>query len=614
MPEARKPAEESARLEALQAYDILDTLPEKAYDDIVYMASTICDTPMAIVSFVDNERQWFKSRRGLDAEQTPRSVAFCAHAILEPEALLVVEDATLDERFADNPLVVEQPKIRFYAGAPLVTNQGHALGTLCVLDTQPHQLDETQEEMLRALSRQIMAQLELRRSVSELKHRNRQLKRSRDELADLCRILESQRDVFERDLHRAEVIQQSLLPHHAPDLDNCYVQTLYRPGHTIGGDLYDIVAIDDRQLVIVIADAAGHGVSAAMLSVLFKHHLSRSMQFTGSAHPAALLAALNQSLYLNRPAPGAFVTAVYCLLDTVTEELTIASAGHVPVICVREDGSVETVEHTGPALGLESTAHYEEARLDLQPGDRLLLYTDGLLDTVDPDPPDPHSIASMLKDIGEHPTALEALLERVAGGREHGDRDDVTLLMLVLGEGENRFNETGASVNLSAAAQRAAPEILYAEQDGTTFYFFDGRITWTYGQTLFDRVNAAISAGQDVVLDFTDCTHLDSTLLGTLHELLLGAQDAGRSLRLQRVAPELEAAFRELSMQQLLAHVDDAPQPAPAARETLELTDVSLPRQRDRLLKAHEVLAELSDNNRSEMAALIEALRAEDRR
>jgi len=165
---ARLPANEQERLAALRKYDILDTEPEAAFESMVQLASYICQTPIAAISLVDESRQWFKAITGLDAKETSRDVAFCAHTILQNETM-IVPDAREDERFCDNPLVTSAPNIRFYAGVPLVTSQGHHLGTLCVIDRVPRVLDQEQLNALKSLSHNIMAHLDLRLSHKQIR-------------------------------------------------------------------------------------------------------------------------------------------------------------------------------------------------------------------------------------------------------------------------------------------------------------------------------------------------------------------------------------------------------------------------------------------------------------
>jgi len=162
------PANETERLATLRAYKILDTKPEERFDELTKLAALICGVPISLISLIDTDRQWFKSKFGLSLEETPRAQAFCTHAIMQPE-MFVVPDATQDERFAQNPLVTGDLHVRFYAGAPLAARDGHLLGTLCVIDHEPHTLSEAQKEALAILGRLVIANIELRSDLHDLR-------------------------------------------------------------------------------------------------------------------------------------------------------------------------------------------------------------------------------------------------------------------------------------------------------------------------------------------------------------------------------------------------------------------------------------------------------------
>lgn len=182
------PDNEVERLLELQAFRILDTLPEQPYDDITALAAEICGTPIALVSLVDEKRQWFKSRVGLDVPEMSRDVAFCAYAILDTSEPLVVLDATADERFRTNPLVTGEPGIRFYAGAPLITRTGNAVGTLCVIDREHRDLTAAQLRALTVLARRVVAELEINAQRNENEELRQQVAAARMALGTLARV------------------------------------------------------------------------------------------------------------------------------------------------------------------------------------------------------------------------------------------------------------------------------------------------------------------------------------------------------------------------------------------------------------------------------------------
>ncbi|MDQ6843601.1 MAG: GAF domain-containing sensor histidine kinase [Bacteroidota bacterium] len=176
------PADETSRLEALRSYNILDTLSEQDYEDITLLAATICKTPVSLITFIDEDRQWFKSHHGVSVSETTKEYAFCAHALNSPGEPLIVEDSRKDARFANNPLVTNDPYVIFYTGMPLVNAEGFALGTLCVIDHHPRKLSAEQISALETLSKQVVTLLEMRRSTialqktrDELEIRNKEL-------------------------------------------------------------------------------------------------------------------------------------------------------------------------------------------------------------------------------------------------------------------------------------------------------------------------------------------------------------------------------------------------------------------------------------------------------
>jgi len=208
------------RLQSLESFRILDSLPEQSYDDIVTLASHICGVPIALISLIDSERQWFKAKVGVEVQQTPREQAFCAHAILNPADIMEVPDATLDPRFANNPLVTGEPGIRFYAGAPLVTPSGSALGTLCIIDRVPRRLTPPMAKALKALARQVVRLLELRRALAELEtlaqaqqERQQQLEATQQTMTDSLTGLKNRRafdQILREDSSRMARTQSSL--------------------------------------------------------------------------------------------------------------------------------------------------------------------------------------------------------------------------------------------------------------------------------------------------------------------------------------------------------------------------------------------------------------------
>lgn len=209
--------DEKRRLKALYSYDILDTIPEKEYDSITKIAAQICNVPVSLITFLDRDRQWFKSHNGIEINQTPREFAFCNHTILEPLNVLAVPDLRIDDRFSRNPLVTGTPHAVFYAGASLVTPDGNALGSICVLDAKANKLDDNQKNALKALAEQVVARLELRKKIKDLKFSQQKLKKVNRNLRQFAHVISHD---MKTPLANISLVSQSLQTGYPGSLDN----------------------------------------------------------------------------------------------------------------------------------------------------------------------------------------------------------------------------------------------------------------------------------------------------------------------------------------------------------------------------------------------------------
>lgn len=442
---------------------------------------------------------------------------------------------------------------------------------------------------------------------AEIEQSNVQLAEKVQQLEQLCRMLDEQARIIQADLNRAEVIQRALLPQDPPDIDGWVLETLYRSGSSVGGDFYDILDLDNQHLGLVIADAAGHGVAAAMLAVLFKLRLRVRDRDGNLLMPNAVLRNLNRRLHETISAPGTFITAVYALVNKRTGDVRLASAGHPPAVCRADSGESNLLERTGPALGLVADARYEERTIHLDTGDRLLLYTDGVIEGGAESP----THDEIVHALGSNPDRSELLgaLYAAATRGVGADRDDVTMILLERGRGVSRFDDTPAPGEI----QRPQPltdqmQLLQGVEKKHGFLSIAGTATWIRSQAFFDAAKTLLERCEDLTVDLGACEYLDSTFLGTLHEIVMAKPEA---VKIQRLPPKIRALFEELSMEGVLSHASIVNDPLPERMEPVAQGTTEATEQGLRMLSAHETLASLSPENRKVFQHVVESLRSE---
>ena len=567
----------------------------------------------------------------VDDDAMVRKLVASGLRALEPEQVLEVEDGIAAQKMLrehEIDVVVTDVLMPQMDGRELMQwAQSHCPGPLWIvlsgLDTFDAALDALhlgafdflskppEVQRVRVAVRNALDQLALVREQDrlhrELEQSNVLLAEKVAQLEGLCRMLQDQADVIHGDLKRAEVIQRALLPQAPPRVTGWSVNSLYRTGSNVGGDFYDIVTLDQRYVGVVIADAAGHGVAAAMLSVLFKHRLKMCDDETGRPMaPRRVLEELNRDLREQVTGPGIFITAIYGLLDTRSGRMVLASAGHPPAIWSHSGGEVTRLERSGPALGLEDNARYTETKIDFESGDRLLLFTDGLVDGAAAPHYDDLERSVLAGDAG---SALLRDLYADATAEAGADRDDVTIILLERVGGVSHYDDVAAPDEQQADPATPAEvqvEIKQGRVNGEGFFSIAGKGTWMRSQALYDAAMAMLERCDKVTIDLGACEYLDSTFLGTVHEIVTARPEA---VRLQRVTPTVRALFEELSMQAVLAHTSVTVEPLPEKMQSLRRADTDAATQGQRMLRAHEILTSLSEENREQFREVVQSLR-----
>lgn len=354
MQAAPLPSDETQRLAVLDELRIEDRSGER-FDQVTRLTAEIFQVPIAFVSFVGRDRQWFKSTVGLEVSETPRAISFCAHAILGEE-VLVIPDTRKDPRFADNPLVTGDPFLRFYVGCPLRAPGGEKIGTLCIADHIPHEVSAEQVHLLPRLAALIEHEL-----------------RMGDVIESQRKLIKTQRRL-RAELQEAAKYVRSWIP--PPINQPVVVDWRFLPSEELGGDCLGYHFLGKDKLALYVVDVCGHGIGAALLAVSVLDALRlRALPEVKFTKPAAVLTALNREFPMARH--GRYFTIWYGVLDFKRSSLTFSTAGHPPGVLIRGNEEPRLLATAGIPIGCLPDPIYKNQRCVLEAGDVLYLYSDG---------------------------------------------------------------------------------------------------------------------------------------------------------------------------------------------------------------------------------------------
>jgi hypothetical protein len=388
MLKGSSPAADAARADALHALDILDTPREERFDRIVRAARAVFDVPMVALNFIDMDRQWTKAEAGLPGlENTPLEEAMCWTTVRKGD-VLVVPDASADDRFSDYPFVASDPNIRFYAGQPLRASGGEPVGSLCILDTKPRQLSDKETQVLAEMGRWVEQELELQRELD----------------------------------HAAEV-QRVLLPHTVPDLPGYQLAGRCVPSRALSGDFFYWHALPDGKLQLHVVDVMGKGIPAALIAASLRATLVGAARFSDQGLAFHRAAVASEQLLSDA---GSFGTVFSARLEPSTGRIDYVDAGHGLAFVFSADG-YRRLHRSGPPMGALPDQQWEVHGTVLEPGETLVVVSDGFLDffaTLD-------ETLEQARAAGIVALPPEELVERaVAYAGMKGHEDDITVVAL----------------------------------------------------------------------------------------------------------------------------------------------------------------------------------------
>ncbi len=376
--------DDEKRQRAIEALGVLDAPPDGRVDRVARLAQEMFGVPMVSVTLMDRDRQFRMAQIGLGGREAPRADAFCDLTIRQEETL-VVEDAATDDTFAENPFVVGDPHLRFYAGHPLKAPGGEQVGTLCILDTQPRKLDARGRALLRELALWVQSEL-----------------------------------TNENELDYASAVQRAMLPVRTPSVPGYTLAASATPAGQLLGDVYDWQLVGDR-LRVSLADVMGKGAGPAIIA----SGVRASLRTSPERPLTQVVREVDRMLEDDIGGSNIFVTAVAADIDTTTGRIAFVDAGHSLAFILRRDGSWEPLLSTGLPLGMGFDDDRTASPAQLEPGDTFMICSDGLLDILDEEDPFAQ-VSDTLRDFGPDGAVQEAARLAV----ERSAPDDVTVLVV----------------------------------------------------------------------------------------------------------------------------------------------------------------------------------------